>query len=165
MSFIKLKRDITTANPPSASQVEVGELVMNCTTGVLYTKLVDGSLVKFNSSPLTLPNNPVINFVISDNFCCDNDTITANVSNLVSGGDYTYEFSELGSNGLVFYSEDKRVGSLTPEDATSRSVSILAQKTGSRTFALVKFTVKQAGVVVAENIATINCGTCIDGES
>ena len=54
MSFIKLKRDITTENPPSASQVEVGELVMNCTTGVLYTKLVNGSLVKFSSSPLSL---------------------------------------------------------------------------------------------------------------
>ena len=94
-----------------------------------------------------------------------NDTITVNVSNLVSGGDYTYEFSELGSNGLVFHSEDQRSGSLTPEDDTSRSVSVLAQKTGAQTFALVKFTVKQAGVTVAENVATINCGTCIDSSS
>jgi hypothetical protein len=162
MSFIKLKRDITTENHPSESQVEIGELVMNCTTGILYTKLIDGSLVKFSSSPVSSGDAPVVSFTISDNFCCDNDSITANISNLVVGGEYTYEFGELGNNGLVLYPEDQKTGQLTPSDSDTRSVTILAQKTGEKTVALVKFTVKKSGVAVAEGVATISCGTCVD---
>jgi len=165
MSFIKLKRDITTENAPSDTQVEIGELVMNCTTGILYTKLVNGTIVKFNSSPVSSPSNPIVTFTISDNFCCDNDSITANVTNLVVGGEYTYEFSELGSNGLNLYPASQITGDLTPTDSDSRSVTILSQKTGDSTVALVKFTVKQSGVAVAEGVATLSCGTCVDQQA
>lgn len=161
MSYFKLKRDITTNNDPSADQVEIGELVINATTGILYTKLTNGSLVKFNSSPITNPNNPTIDFVIASNFCCDNDSITVNVGNLIVGGDYEYEFSELGNNGLVLSPSSQTSGQITPTDSSNRSITILAQKTGDKTVALVKFKVKQAGVTVAEEVGTINCGTCV----
>ena len=45
MSNFKIKRDITTSNPPAANQLEIGELVMNATTGIIYSKLTNGLIV------------------------------------------------------------------------------------------------------------------------
>lgn len=161
MSFFLIKRDVTTVNYPSPDQIDVGELVVNAVTGILYTKLTDGTVVKFMSSPITTSNVPVISFDIPSNFCCDNDTITIRVSNLVVGGIYTYQLTDL-SNNINFIPLDQATGSLEPSNATERYVSILASRTGDKNVSLIKFTVSLNGSVVSENVASINCGTCLD---
>jgi hypothetical protein len=75
---MKLKRDLTSTAAPATNQIEVGELAINAKTGVLYSKMTDGTVIKFvgtavcdsehnNSCPVPVPE---ISFSDVTNFCC-----------------------------------------------------------------------------------------------
>lgn len=78
----KLKRDISTLNPPNNDQVEVGELVFNAQTGKLYSKLQNGSIIEFIGKPVCFKKNPTIQFSDVTNFCCSNDILYVTVLDL-----------------------------------------------------------------------------------
>jgi hypothetical protein len=78
----KLKRDISTSNPPNNDQVEVGELVFNAQTGKLYSKLQNGSIIEFIGKPVCFKKNPTIQFSDVTNFCCSNDILYVTVLDL-----------------------------------------------------------------------------------
>lgn len=158
MSDFKIKRDITTANPPAANQLEVGELVINATTGIIYSKLTNGLIVKYLPVFVSISTVPVITFSDFSTFCCTGDTLTASVSNLTLGESYTYEFVDLNNNGVTF--TGSRTGSLLPTSSTDRSTSIILEMNGSESITLIKFIVKLNNVVLAENIASICCRDC-----
>ena len=158
MSDFKIKRDITTSNPPAADQLEVGELVMNATTGILYSKLTNGLIIKWLPVFASSSTVPIITFSDFSTFCCTGDTLTATVSNLTVGETYTYEFVDLNNNGVDF--TGSRTGSLLPTTNTSRSVSVILELDGPESVTLIKFIVKLNNVVLAENIASICCRAC-----
>lgn len=158
MSDFKIKRDITTANPPAANQLEVGELVINATTGIIYSKLTNGLIVKYLPVFASSSTVPVITFSDFSTFCCTGDTLTASISNLTLGESYTYEFVDLNNNGVTFTGSN--TGSLLPTTNTDRSVSIILEMNGSESVTLIKFVVKLNNVVLAENIASICCRDC-----
>jgi hypothetical protein len=158
MSDFKIKRDITTSNPPAPNQLEVGELVMNATTGIMYSKLTNGLIVKYLPVFASSSTVPIITFSDFSRFCCTGDTLTTTVSNLIVGETYTYEFIDLNNNGLSFTGPS--TGSLLPNMNTDRSVSVILEMNGSESVTLVKFVVKLNNVVLAENIASICCRDC-----
>jgi hypothetical protein len=158
MSDFKIKRDITTSNPPAADQLEVGELVMNATTGILYSKLTNGLIIKWLPVFASSSTVPVITFSDFSTFCCTGDTLTTTVSNLTVGESYTYEFVDLNNNNVIFTGES--TGSLLPTTDTSRSISVILELNGPENVTLIKFIVKLNNVVLAENIASICCGIC-----
>jgi hypothetical protein len=163
MSFY-IKRDITTSNFPAPDQVEVGELVINSNTGIMYTKLVNGSVVKFLSVPVSESLVPSVVFADHSTFCCNGDTLTATVSNLLENDVYTYEFTNLNDNSVVFSGDTS--GNLLPLSSATRSASVLFSVNGSQPITLIKFAVKKNNVVIAENIASICCQNCevVSGE-
>jgi len=62
MSLVKLKRDITTSNPPATDQVEIGELVLNATDtlNISITNLIVGEEYTYQLTDL---NNNGDNFI------------------------------------------------------------------------------------------------------
>lgn len=103
---MKLKRDILSNNAPASDQIEVGELVINAKTGILYSKLVDGTVIKFLGSPVCVDSNdltipvPVPEITFSDvtNFCCGGDSLTVYVSNLLVNHRYLCSVTDLIEN-------------------------------------------------------------------
>ena len=158
MSNFKIKRDITTSNPPAANQLEIGELVMNATTGIIYSKLTNGLIVKYLPVFASSSTVPVITFSDFSLFCCTGDTLTATVSNLTIGESYTYEFIDLNNNGVNFTGSYE--GSLLPTSNASRSISVILNMDGPESVTLIKFIVRLNGSAVAENIASICCRAC-----
>lgn len=163
MSLVKLKRDITTSNPPASDQVEIGELVLNSTTGTLYTKLTNGRVVKFSSSPVSTTDTTVPLIVFGDvsTFCCTGDTLNVTISNLIADEEYTYQFSDLNNNGATFIGGS--TGDILPSTSTSRNISKLLSISGTQAVTLIKFSVKKNNVIVSENIVSICCGECSTG--
>jgi hypothetical protein len=105
-----LKRDIEGENFPAPDQISVGELVINSVTGKLYTKLVDGSVVEFNSQKICFDpipeilffyeNNPISppNYLIN-NFCCAGGLFTIVVDKLKPEPmSYSFNLTELTNN-------------------------------------------------------------------
>lgn len=153
-----IKRDITTTNPPAADQLEVGEIVINATTGIIYSKLIDGTIVKWVGVPSSFSLVPSITFSDYSTFCCNGDTLTATINNLQEGESYTYEFTNLNNNDVSFSGSSS--GTLLPTSSSSRSTSTLFSIAGLQAVTLIKFTVKKNNVVIAENIASICCKNC-----
>ena len=153
-----MKRDITTTNPPAPEQIGVGEVVINATTGIMYSKLTNGLLVKYLPVYATASTVPMISFGDYTTFCCTGDTLTATVSNLTVGESYTYEFIDLNNNGVEFTGDSS--GSLLPTSDASRSISIILNMDGPESVTLIKFVVKLNNTVIAENIASICCRAC-----
>lgn len=158
MSAGYTKRDITTTNPPAPDQIGVGEIVINAVTGIIYSKLTNGIVVKYLPVYASASTVPIITFSDYSTFCCTGDTLTATVSNLTVGESYTYEFVDLNNNGVEFTGDE--TGSLLPTSNSARSVSIILNMDGPESVTLIKFTVKLNNVIVAENIASICCRAC-----
>jgi hypothetical protein len=107
-----LKRDIEESGFPAADQVDVGELVINSTTGRLYTKLTDGSIVEFISQKICFEPIPEILFFyentavvppnyLINNFCCAGGLFTITVDKLKPAPfDYNFILTELTQNTL-----------------------------------------------------------------
>ncbi len=158
MSAGYTKRDITTTNPPAPDQIGVGEIVINAVTGIIYSKLTNGIVVKYLPVYASASTVPIITFSDYSTFCCTGDTLTATISNLTVGESYTYEFVDLNNNGVEFTGDD--TGSLLPTSDSSRNVSIILNMDGPESVTLIKFVVRLNNVIVAENIASICCRAC-----
>jgi len=165
MSYF-LKRDISTNNAPTDNQLEVGELVINARTGIMYTKRTDGKIVRFLSIPIddTSPGNdllrfvPVIRFSSVAGFCCNGDTLTVTVDNLLVGNAYTYYVVDVIANTTTYISST--AGNLSPITSSRREVSLNIGVSTIQGNALIKFGVLKNGVVLAENVVPICCSNC-----
>ena len=108
---MKIKRDITSEKAPATNQLEVGELAINATTGILYSKLVDGTIIKWLGAPVcetditTICSVPVPEITFSDvtNFCCGGDSLTVYVSNLLVGHRYYCTAADLIANSTTIF--------------------------------------------------------------
>jgi len=111
MSYF-LKRDISTNNAPTDAQIGVGELAINANTGIMYTKRTDGKIVRFLSIPIDdrSPGNdlltfvPVIRFSDVTTFCCNGDTVTVTINNLLVGASYTYSVTDTVASSTTYIS-------------------------------------------------------------
>lgn len=100
---MKLKRDISSNSAPAPNQLEVGELVINANTGIIYSKRVDGTIIKWLGTPVCETENqtecpvpvPEISFGDITNFCCGGDSLTVYVSNLVVNHRYSCLVTDL----------------------------------------------------------------------
>lgn len=166
MSYF-FKRDITTNNAPADNQLDVGEFLFNAKTGTIYSKRADGKVIKFMSVPIddTSPGAdlltfvPVIRFSDVSGFCCNGDTITVTVNNLLVGSQYTYVVSDTIANSLTYISST--AGTLSPIDSSRREVSLNIGISSIQNNALLKFSVLKNNVVLSENILPICCSNCM----
>ena len=160
MSYF-FKRDISTNNAPADDQIGVGELMVNAKTGILYSKRTDGKIVRFLSIPIddTSPGNnlltfvPVIKFSDVTGLCCNGDTITVTVNNLLVDNQYTYVVSDTIVNSTTYISST--TGTLSPLNSSRREVSLNLGISSIQNNALLKY-----GVVLSENILPICCANC-----
>jgi len=165
MSYF-LQRDITTNNAPADNQIGIGELKINAKTGILYTKRADGKIVRFLSIPIddNSPGNdllrfvPVIRFSDTTDFCCNGDTITITVDNLLVGNQYTYQITDMIVNSTTYFSVLN--GSMTPIDSSRRQISVNISVSSVQYNALIKFSVLKDGVILSENIKSLCCANC-----
>lgn len=165
MSYF-LTRDISTTNAPLDTQVGVGELVINANTGIMYSKRTDGKIIRFLSIPIddTSPGNdllkfvPVIRFSDVTGFCCNGDTLTVTVDNLLVGASYTYYILDTIAGTTTYISSIS--GPLTPITSSRREVSLNLGVKTIQNNALIKFSVLKDGVVLSENIIPICCSNC-----
>lgn len=126
---MKLKRDLFSNNAPANNQIEVGELVINAKTGILYSKTTDGTIIKFLGTPVCNNDNdytapvPVPEITFSDvtNFCCGGDSLTVYVSNLLVDHRYSCSIIDLMDNSTATISPSSNV--LLPLNKSDRSVS------------------------------------------
>jgi hypothetical protein len=165
MSFF-FKRDITTNNAPLDDQVEVGELVLNAKTGIMYSKRTDGKIIKFMSVSIddTSPASdmqkfvPIIKFSDVSGFCCNGDSIIVTVDNLLVGTAYTYLVTDMVAGSTTYFSVTS--GIMSPISSSRREVSINISVSSIQNNALLKFSVLKDGIVLSENILPICCTTC-----
>jgi hypothetical protein len=126
---MKLKRDITSTAAPANNQIEVGELVINSRTGILYSKRTDGTIIKFLGAPVCAVEDnfvspvpvPDISFSDVTNFCCGGDSLTVYVSNLLVNHRYSCSIIDLisGSSAVVLPTQSLN---LLPLNKSDRSV-------------------------------------------
>ena len=165
MSYF-FQRDITTNNAPADNQIGIGELKINAKTGILYSKRTDGKIVRFLSIPIddNSPGNdlltfvPIIRFSDTTNFCCNGDTITVTVDNLLVGNNYTFQVGDMVVNSTTYFSALD--GGMSPISSSSRQVSINISVSSVQYNALIKFSVLKDGVVLSENVKAICCANC-----
>jgi hypothetical protein len=166
MSYF-FKRDISTNNAPADNQVDVGELVINANTGIMYSKRTDGKIIRFLSIPIddNSPGNdllrfiPIIRFSDVTGFCCNGDTITVTVDNLLVNNKYTYTITDMIVNSTAYFSVIS--GDMTPIDSSRRQISINISISSIQNNGLIKFSVLKDGVVLSENILSVCCTDCI----
>ena len=165
MSYF-FKRDISTNNAPADNQIGVGELMVNAKTGILYSKRTDGKIVRILSIPIddTSPGNnlltfvPVIKFSDVAGLCCNGDTITVTINNLLVDNQYTYVVTDTIVNSTTYISST--AGALSPLNSSRREVSLNLGISSIQNNALLKFSVLKNGVVLSENILPICCSNC-----
>lgn len=123
---MKLKRDLTSDNAPAPNQLEVGELAINSKTGILYSKMTDGTVIKWLGVPVCEDDNPMVcpvpvpEITFSDvtNFCCGGDTLTVYVSNLLVNHNYSCSITDLITNSTAVVSA--ATSSLLPINKSDR---------------------------------------------
>jgi len=165
MSYF-FQRDITTNNAPADNQIGIGELKINAKTGILYSKRTDGKIVRFLSIPIddNSPGNdlltfvPIIRFSDTAGFCCNGDTITITVDNLLVDNSYTFQISDMVVNSTTYFSALD--GIMSPISSSSRQVSINISVSSVQYNALIKFSVLKDGVVLSENVKAVCCANC-----
>jgi len=172
-----LKRDDQTESAPHADQLDVGELVINSSTGKLYSKLTNGSVVEWISQKVCFEPVPVIGFShntkkitdILSSFCCAGDTLLADVTNLKDApANYTFDFIELTENTTAgsisilspqfsiytlpkIKKEDPDVYDRKAEIPINLSIAL------SDNISIFKFTVLLDNKKVSEQVITIRC--------
>jgi hypothetical protein len=172
MQYI-LKREIETNNPPAPDQLDVGEIVINAKTGIMYSKRTDGKVVKFMSIAIDdcSPGNditrfaPVITHEDLSTFCCNGDVLTITVNNLLANNEYSYRLFDTITGSSVYFdylstSFQTAEDALYPTDSSTRTVSINTYIFENQKNALLKFSVLKNGVVLAETMIPICCASC-----
>jgi len=125
---MKLKRDETSSNAPAADQISVGELAINTKTGILYSKMSDGTVIKWLGVPVCETAGqvvcpvpvPEISFSDVVNFCCGGDSLVVYVSNLLVGRTYTCSVVNLSQESTAVIAPLSQV--LLPDNKSDRAV-------------------------------------------
>jgi hypothetical protein len=163
---LKLKRDITSINPPAPNQLEVGELVINSKTGKLYTKLIDGTIVEFISRQVCYMPIPTIVFDDISNFCCAQpDTFSVKVRGLeASNTQYTFNVVELTDNNAVFSTDSVSYNNYTDSGGgkayNEAIIPVTGTILGSDSITILKFSVLLNNQVITEKTVSICCKNC-----
>lgn len=101
---LKLKRDITSTNPPSSVEIDVGELAFNALTGKLYTKLQNGIVIEFVGRPICFSRTPIIIFPDVTNFCCVGDILNITIKDIdpdkYTNNQYSFFLDDVTSAGI-----------------------------------------------------------------
>lgn len=101
---LKLKRDITSTNPPSSGEIDVGELAFNALTGKLYTKLQNGIVIEFVGRPICFSRTPIIIFPDVTNFCCVGDILNITIKDIdpdkYANDQYSFFLDDVTSSGI-----------------------------------------------------------------
>lgn len=172
---MKLKRDQTSQNAPAPNQIAVGELAINTNTGILYSKMSDGTVIKWLGVPVCETENqticpipvPEISFSDTTNFCCGGDSLTIFVSNLLVGRNYTVSVIDLITNSVAVIAPASQ--SLLPINKSDRTaiINININKT-IQSIASLKVSIYENIMVNNQNISmlrsekvqTICCNSC-----
>ncbi len=167
---LKLRRDEETNSAPSANQLEVGELVVNSVTGKLYTKLVSGNVVEFDSRQVCFAAIPNISFDDISNFCCYGDTLNVRVQELeVEPKDYSFEVIELTANqssitlpGTINYTTYTGIvsGGTQPTELRQTIIPINVAISGNAPISILKFSVLSDNETLTERTIAISCKNC-----
>lgn len=167
---LKLRRDEETSSSPAASQLEVGELVINSVTGKLYTKLVNGSVVEFDGRPVCFSAIPNIIFDDITNFCCYGDTLNVKVQELEpEPKDYSFEVIELTSNQStitlpenIYYTSYTGMiaGGSQPTELRQTIIPINVAISGNAPISILKFSVLSDNTVLTERTISLSCKNC-----
>lgn len=154
---MKLKRDITTDSPPAPEQVGVGELVVNAKTGIIYSKLVDGTLVKWVSTQLcdNITGNtntvlPVISLSDISAICCDGAIVTVTVNNLIYNNRYRLLITNLNTESDVIVGDYD--DELVPVTSSQRTVVLDVSIPSTDKTAILKLSIYQ--IITVNNIDT-----------
>jgi len=170
-----LKRDITSTSAPAPEQIEVGELVFNANTGILFAKMQNGTVIKYLGSPVCqTPDDqtcpvPVPDIKTSDitNFCCGGDSLIVYINNLLVNHRYLCQITDLISNSTMVISQNQV--ELLPLTSSSRSMALnLTIDKNVQAVALIKISVLEivsAGgttqnLIRSEKILDICCTQC-----
>jgi hypothetical protein len=174
---MKLKRDITSSAAPAPNQIEVGELAINAKTGILYSKLADGTVIKWLGAPVCETDNqticpvPVPEISTSDitNFCCNGDSLTVNVSNLLVNHRYKCSIKDISTGESSTFSVSPESSQLLPLNKSDRSAVFninLVKEIQPIAFIKISIheTIKTNNVDIdmlrSEKIVTICCTNC-----
>lgn len=172
---MKLKRDLLSTNAPSSDQIEVGELAINAKTGVLYSKMVDGTVIKFigtavcdnvnnNSSPVPVPD---ITFSDVTNFCCGGDSLTVYVSNLLVNHRYICIINDLLNSSSTTLAPLSSL--LLPLNKSDRSTAFnISINKKIQSMAMIKVTIYEivsvnnidTNMLRSEKVINVYCNTC-----
>lgn len=118
---LKIKRDITSTNPPSTGEIDVGELAFNALTGKLYTKLHNGIVIEFVGRPICFSKTPIIIFPDVTNFCCLGDILNVTVKDI-----YPDKYT---NNQYLFFLDDitnsGKLAEITPNDPIASDYEVL----------------------------------------
>jgi hypothetical protein len=170
---MKLKRDISSSSPPASNQIEVGELVMNSNTGIIYSKRVDGTVIKWVPSQLcdiTYGNSmsalPVISFKDINVLCCNGGAITITVDNLIYNNRYRLTITDLNTAANVVASSYSM--ELLPINSSQRSVALNFNIPSETVTAILKISISQivtvsnveSDVLLSESILNTTCKNC-----
>lgn len=173
-SKFRIKRDITTSNPPHPDQLDVGELAINALTGKLYTKLVNGKIIEFIGQQICYNKTPSISFSDVTKFCCLGDLLNVTVTDLRDAPiDYSFEIEDLSNNAISFNISDAIYSSyIVYPDSNNTEIAgsaitlrqalvpISVTINGTKPISILKFKVLSENVVVAERTVSISCGNC-----
>ena len=116
---LKIKRDITSTNPPSTGEIDVGELAFNALTGKLYTKLHNGIVIEFVGRPICFTKTPIIIFPDVTNFCCPGDILNVTVKDI--------DPDKYANNQYLFFLDDinNSGAEITPNDPIASDYEVL----------------------------------------
>lgn len=173
---MRLQRDETSTNHPAPEQLRVGELKINSKTGILYSKLVDGSVVFWQGQKLCFDPTPLITFSYNNqntlninNFCCAGDNIIISVENLkLDPFVYNFSFVELTQNSstnLISISEPQYSTyetSINNNSITLRKaivpINFSLNTSNYNNISIFKFIVSDsANQILVEQLLTVKC--------
>jgi hypothetical protein len=171
---MKIKRDISSTAAPSADQLEVGELAINAKTGILYTKLVDGTIMKYLGGPVGASSanpgvfvpTPVITFSDTSSFCCNGSSLIVTVNNLLVDSRYSYVIADLTGNSTVTFSDNN--AQLYPLSSSQRSVALNISIGSSQPNSTLKLSIYEiitvgsstSNVLRSEKLLSLCCQNC-----
>jgi len=170
---MKLKRDISSDSAPAPNQIEIGELLINAKTGIMYSKRVDGTVIKWIGNEVcdtitvnSGPPIPTIGFSDTSSFCCGGRPITITVNNLIVNSRYKLSITDLQQNSGVIISTNE--SDLLPINTSQRSVILNIGITSAKPTAILKFSISQVvpiagqdtSLIKSEKILTITCQNC-----
>ena len=170
---MKLKRDISSNSAPAPNQIEVGELVVNAKTGIIYSKRVDGTVVKWIGSDLcdtvnvaSGPPIPTIGFSDTSSFCCGGRPLTITMNNLIVNNRYKLLVTDLQQDSGVVISTNEV--ELLPLNTSQRSVILNIGIDSEKPTTILKFSISQVvpiagqdtNLIKSEKILIITCQNC-----